>query len=66
MAELEKQYFEIRDLADKLESLRCELSRSKEHRESVGDEFYGTDALMTTIQGQLRELAEFFAIELEK
>lgn len=65
MKELERQYFEIRELADKLESLRCQLWKSQEHRKCVDEEeFHYVDEKMFSLQSQLRELSEFCSIGL--
>ena len=63
MEKLEKQYLEIKEMADRLESLRCQLWRSEEHRKCVDEEdFHYVDEKMFSLQSQLRELAEFCSI----
>lgn len=64
MKELEKQYLEIKEMANKLEELRLALWQNQEHRKCVDEDFQYVDDKMFLLQSQLRDLAEFCSIGL--
>lgn len=67
MKELKKKYLEIKEMANRLESLRCELWQDQEHKKCMDneDELQYVDDKMFSLQSQLRDLAGFCLIGLE-
>lgn len=60
MEELKKQYLEIQEIADRIESLRCELWQSEAHKECADEEdFRYVDDSLFSLQHQLRLVSEY-------